>query len=67
MSKHRLEIADLEVNSFSVSDADTTEPRFPSDISCNMWCTLAGACASWFICSDVPAGIGAEVPAEVDG
>lgn len=53
MSTHRLEIQDLEVDSFTVSEyTTTTTTRFPSDVSCNAWCTLAGACASWFVCGE---------------
>lgn len=52
---YKLELDDLEVNSFPVSETEMT--TFPSDVSCNAWCTLAGACASWFVCTDEPIGV----------
>lgn len=50
MIKHRLEIDDLEVSSFSLSEPEAQTTVDASDASCYGWCTLIGACPSWFIC-----------------
>lgn len=53
MSKHRLEIDELQVTTFAVSDFEATTADV-TDASCggtcNAWCTIIAACPSWTVC-----------------
>jgi hypothetical protein len=48
MNRHKLDVNDLEVQSFYVSDSEAASmPPGPSGYP---WCTVAGECASFFVC-----------------
>lgn len=51
MNKLKLEIDALIVHSFSTSAAHVEKKAAIAD---TYWCTLAGQCQSWFICTQEP-------------
>lgn len=54
MNKLKLEIDSLDVHTFAMSPAGFGGEANNLAADDSMWCTLAGACPSWFICTQDP-------------
>ncbi|MBB4634021.1 hypothetical protein [Longimicrobium terrae] len=52
MNKLKLDLNTLAVHTFAVSPAAGEASLLAAGDS--LWCTLAGACPSWFICTQDP-------------
>ena len=54
MKMHKLDVEQLQVESFATSKSSATErvALMPAvtEASCHFYCTIAGECASFFIC-----------------